>query len=89
MTGLFEWLLKVIVIVALLPCALSLGGVLVTAFLVAVLPWVIGLCVLIGLAAGIGAGLVSRRRLPPQRYEQFPPGEVPRIRRPRGVRTER
>lgn len=35
MTGLVEWLLKVIVIVALLPCALSLGWLLVTSLLVA------------------------------------------------------
>jgi hypothetical protein len=89
MTGFFEWLLKLCVIVALLPCALSLGWVLVTALLVAVLPWVVGLFALIALAAGLGAWLVVRRRLPPPRNDQFPPGEVPRIRRPRGVRTER
>jgi hypothetical protein len=89
MTGLFEWLLKLLVIVALLPCALSLGWLLVTGLLVAVLPLVLGLCLLIGLTAGIAAGLVLRRRLPPPRSDQFPPGEVPRIRRPRGVRTER
>jgi len=89
MTGLFEWLLKFVVIVALLPYALSLGWLLIATVLLAVLPWVIGFCVLIGLAAGIGAGLALRRRLPPPRNDQFPTGDVPRIRRPRGVRTER
>lgn len=89
MNSLFEWLVKLFFIVLLMPLFLSLGLSLGGAVLVAVLPWLIALCVLIGLSAGIGAGLVARRRLPPQRYEQFPPGEVPRIRRPRGVRTER
>jgi hypothetical protein len=89
MTGLLEWLVKAVVIVALLPCALSFGWLLTTTLLLALLPWVIGLVALMALAAGVGAGLVLRKRLPPPRNDRFPPGEVPRIRRPRGVRTER
>jgi hypothetical protein len=89
MTGLFEWLLKLLFIVALAPFLLSLGISLGSAALMAFLPWLIGLCVLIGLTAGIAAGLVLRRRLPPPPNNRFPPGEVPRIRRPRGIRTER
>jgi hypothetical protein len=89
MNGVFEWLVKVAVIMALLPCALSLGWLLTTTILVTLLPWLIGFCLLIGLTAGLGAGLALRKRLPPPRNDRFPPGEVPRIRRPRGVRTER
>jgi len=88
MNDIFGWLIKLLFIVMLLPCFLGLAGSLVSAALMVLLPWVIGLCVLIGLVGGIAAGLVARRRLPlPPR--QFPSGEVTRIRRPRGVRTER
>jgi hypothetical protein len=89
MTGLFEWLLKAVLVVALLPCALSLGWLLISTLLVTLLPWVIGLVVLLGLSIGAAAGLVQRHHLPPAKGPRFPPGEVPRIRRPRGVRTER
>lgn len=88
MTGFFEWLLKLLVIVMLIPCALSLFGHIFFGLLVALLPWVLGLAGLVGLTAGLAAGLALRRRLPP-RQDRFPPGEVPRIRRPRGIRTER
>ena len=83
MTGIFEWILKLLFIALLAPFFLCLFLQLVVASTVALLPWVIGLA-----ALGIGAALVLRRRLPP-RPERLPPGEIPRIRRPRGVRTER
>ena len=83
MTGIFEWLLKLLFIALLAPFFLCLFLQIVVASTVALLPWVIGLA-----ALGIGAALVLRRRLPP-RPERLPPGEIPRIRRPRGVRTER
>jgi hypothetical protein len=89
MNSVFEWLVKLFFIVLLAPFFLSLGLSLGGAALLAFLPWLIALCVLIGLTAGIAAGLVLRRRLPPPPNNQFPPGEVPRIRRPRGIRTER
>ena len=89
MTGLFEWLLKLLFIVMLAPFFVCFFGQLVVGVAVVLLPWLIGFFALIALAAGIGAGLVVRRRLPPPKNDQFPPGEVPRIRRPRGVRTER
>jgi len=88
MTGLFEWLLKFLFIALLAPFFLCLFLQLVVASTVALLPWVIGLAVLVALIAGTSAGLILRRRLPP-RPERLPPGEIPRIRRPRGVRTER
>jgi hypothetical protein len=88
MNGVFEWLIKLLFFVMLAPFFICLLIQLVVGATVVLLPWVIGLVALMGLAAGIGAGLAIRRRLPP-RTDRFPPGEVPRIRRPRGVRTER
>ena len=88
MTGIFEWILKLLFIALLAPFFLCLFLQLVVAATAALLPWVIGLAVLVALIAGTSAGLILRRRLPP-RSERLPPGEIPRIRRPRGVRTER
>jgi len=88
MNGTFEWLIKLVFILLLAPCLLSLGMALVSAALWAFLPWAIGLGALIGLVAGLVAGLVVRCRLPPP-VDLVPPGDVPRIRRPRGVRTDR
>jgi hypothetical protein len=87
-----EWLIKLLFIVMLahflVSCAVSLAG----AALAVLLPWVIGVTVgfaiLIGVTAGVAAGLVQRRRqlLPPR---QFPPGQIPTYRRPRGIRNDR
>jgi hypothetical protein len=88
MNDLFGWLIKLLVIVMLAPCFLSLGMALLSTALVMFLPLVIGLGALIGVVAGLAAWLVVRRRLPPP-GDFLPPGEVPRIRRPRGVRTDR
>src|SRR6266851_7635459 len=63
MTGLFEWLLKLLFIVMLAPFFVCFFGQLVVGVAVVLLPWLIGFFALIALAAGIGAGLVVRRRL--------------------------
>ena len=89
MNGIFEWLIKLLFFVMLAPFFICLFVQLAVGAAVVLLPWVIGFLALTALAAGLGAGLALRRRLPPPRNDQFPPGEVPRIRRPRGVRTER
>ena len=89
MSGLFEWLLKLLFIAMLAPFFVCFFVQLVVGAAVVLLPWLVGFFVLTVLVAGIGAGLVLRRRLPPPRNDRFPTGEVPRIRRPRGVRTER
>jgi len=88
MNGIFEWLVKLFFILLLAPFFLTFAASLLSAALLAFLPWLIGLCVLIGVVAGLAAGLVVRRRLPPP-VDLLPPGEVARIRRPRGVRTDR
>jgi hypothetical protein len=88
MNGLFEWLLKLLFIALLAPFFVCLFIQLLVGAAVVLLPWVIALAVIIGLAGGIGAGLVLRRRLP-LKVDKFPRGDVPRIRRPRGIRTER
>ena len=89
MSGLFEWLVKLLFIVMLAPAFICLFVQLFVAAAVALLPWVIGLVVLLGLTIGFAAGLMQRRRLPPPTTDRVPPGEVPRIRRPKGTRTER
>lgn len=84
-----DWLVKLVFFVLLAPFFICLFLQLATAATVALLPWVIGLTVLMCLAIGIGVGLARRLRLPPRRHDRFPSGEIPRIRRPRGIRTER
>jgi hypothetical protein len=88
--SLLDWLVKLIFFLMLLPFFVSLGlGVLsatfpmIMVFLAAILPWVIGLAVLIGLVAGASAGLVLRRRPPPRNGDYLPPG-ISAVKRPRG-----
>jgi hypothetical protein len=88
MNSVFEWLIKLLFFVMLAPFFICLFVQLAVGTAVVLLPWLIGLVTLLVLAITLAAGLVQRRRLPP-RTDRFPPGEVPRIRRPRGVRTER
>jgi len=90
MSGLFEWLVKLLFIVMLAPAFICLFVQLFVAAAVALLPWVIGLVTLLGLSIGFAAGLVQRLRLHSRpTTDRVPPGEVPRIRRPKGIRTER
>jgi hypothetical protein len=89
MSGILEWLLKLLFIVMLAPFFVCLFVQIAVGAAVVLLPWVIGFCALMVFAGAAGAALVRRRDLPPSRNERFPAGDVPRIRRPRGVRTER
>lgn len=83
MESLMTWLVKLIFFLMLLPFFVSLIVQLTAALLLAILPWVIGLAVLIGLVAGVSAGLTMRRHCPPRNGNYLPPG-VPPVRRPRG-----
>jgi len=84
----FEWLIKLLFLVILAPVLVGIALQLVVGLAVAVLPWLIALSVIAGLAAGISAGLVLRRRLPPPDAGPLLPPTTPlgsyRIRRPRG-----
>jgi len=84
--GLMEWLVKLIFILMLLPFFVTLAGQIITAVAVAVLPWIIGLAVLIGVVAGVSAGLTMRRSLPRDDRRYMPPPYEPPVRRPRGPR---
>jgi hypothetical protein len=86
-----EWLVKLIFALMLLPFFVSLGlqvfsaaFQVMLAFVIAILPWVIGIAVLIGVFAGISAGLIIRGRLPRGNREYLPPGGAPPVKRPRG-----
>jgi hypothetical protein len=89
MTGLFEWLLKLLFIAMLAPFFLCLFGQLFITAAIALLPWMIGLVILFGVAIGFGVRLARGRCFGPPQNSRFPAGEIPRIRRPRGIRTER
>jgi len=84
---------KLVLILLFAPLLICLALSAVLGVLAAVLPWVIGLAVIAGLAAGVSAGLVLRRRLPLRNGGgPLPPGgqfigQEP-IRRPRGVRGQ-
>jgi len=89
--SLLDWVVKLIFGLMLLPFLVGLLlSVLSTAirillvFLAAILPWFIGLALLIGVVAGGIAGLIIRGRLPRGNRDYLPPGEVPPVKRPRG-----
>src|SRR4029077_11882900 len=89
--SLMDWVVNLIFFLMLLPFFVSLAlGVLSAMFqvmlavLLTIVPWLIGFAVLIGLVAGVSAGLVMRRRVPPRNGEYLPPGGAPPVRRPRG-----
>jgi len=91
--SLMDWLVKLIFFLILFPFFVSLGlqvlgiiGKMIAVFLLALLPWLIGLFALGGAVAGLAAARILRRRFQPRnRDNDFPPG-IPRIRRPRDVR---
>lgn len=91
MDRLFEWFVKLVLLLIFAPFLICLALSVVLGVLAAVLPWVIALAVIAGLAAGVSAGLVLRRRLPLRNGGSLPPGgsfgQDP-IRRPRGVRGQ-
>lgn len=86
MDRLFEWVVKAALIAVVAPFLLCLTFQWVTAVLVAILPWLVGLAVVTGIVAGLSAGVVLRRRLPPREMGRFPTpdsyGEP--VRRPKG-----
>ncbi len=87
-----EWLVKLIVALALLPTFFCLASELflalvywISALLVVILPWLFILVAVVSFAAGSGAGLTMRRRLPMRDLRhRVPPGGLAPIRRPRG-----
>jgi hypothetical protein len=90
--SLMEWLVKLIFFLMLLPFFISLvlqvtsiTFQMILAVFLALLPWVIGFAVLVGLVAGSAAGFVLRRRLPPRNGDDMPPA-LPPVRRPREIR---
>lgn len=93
MDRLFEWFVKLVLLLIFAPLLLCLALQATLGVLAAVLPWLIALSVIAGLVAGLSAALVLRRRLPP-RNGGGPPtpggavfGSEP-IRRPRGGRGQ-
>ncbi len=85
-----QWLGKLLLFIILAPIAFQLF----VGLAAAVLPWLIALAVIAGVAAGLSAGLVLRRRLlPPGQGNPLLPGSQPlgpwRTRRPGGRRTWR
>src|SRR5215467_6601546 len=89
--SLMDWVVKLIFGLMLLPFLVCLLlSVLSTAirillvFLAAILPWIAGLALLIGVVAGGIAGLIIRGRLPRGHRAYLQPGEVPPVKRPRG-----
>jgi hypothetical protein len=92
MNGVFEWLIKLLVLLMIAPFVVGLAFQFFATVAVAILPWLLLASAIAGLVAGASAALVLRRRLPPSgRNTPLPPGAEPlgeyRVRRPRGGRT--
>src|SRR5262245_10609400 len=94
MDALMTWLVKLIFFLMLLPFFVCLLIEVVTkilqtvlGFLSAIVPWIVGIAVLMGIVAGISASLGLRRRLPATE-SAYPegPGVWDAIKRPRGAR---
>ena len=89
--SLIEWLVKLIFALMLLPFLVSFAlGLLaatfqaIVAFLFSLLPWVIGLAVLIVVGAAICALGTIGRRLPRESRRRLPAAGIQPVRRPRG-----
>lgn len=86
--GLLGEFLKLAVIVAFAPVLVVMAAQLLLSVFIAILPVFLLLVVIIGSAAGLSAGFVLRRRLPPPSREAdagYLPGPQPEpVRRPRG-----
>ncbi len=78
-----ELVLKLILFMALAPFLLSLALHYFVLIVVAVLPWLVLFGAVAGVAAGLTAGLVLRRRLPPRDDDRALPPPFPRHRRRR------
>jgi len=90
--SIFEWFVKLVLLLIFAPLLVCLVLQATIGVLAVLLPWVIALAVVAGLAAGVSAGLVLRRRLPLRNGVHLPPGGASftgePIRRPRGVRSQ-
>lgn len=89
-----DTLIKIVMFIIFGPVLICIGLQLLVGVIVATLPWLILFAVIAGIAAGLSAGLVIRRRLmPPGQESPLPPGSSPlgawRIRRPSGRRFSR
>lgn len=93
--SLMSWIVKLVFILLLLPFALSLivqlffslSQGLLTVFM-AILPWLLGVAVVIALIAGISAGLSMRYYFPPRSHSGPLRGVTP-VKRPReNIREE-
>jgi hypothetical protein len=86
MDKLIEGFVKFFLILLLAPIIFALAAQLALGILTAILPWLIAVAVVGGAVAGLTAGLVLRRRLPPPGRALPPSYEVrgEPIRRPRG-----
>lgn len=83
----FFW--KLLLLLLFGPALLAIAAQLWWALVVAVLPWLIVLAILMGVVAGLTAGFVIARRLPPRPDGHLLPPQAPalgpwRVRRPRG-----
>ena len=93
MDSIFEWFVKLMLLLIFAPLLICLALSAVLGVLAAILPWVVALAVIAGLGAGGSAAFVLRRRLPLRNGGgPLPPGgqfigQEP-IRRPRGVRGQ-
>ena len=87
-----DWFMKLLLILIFGPILICVGLQLLAGMMVALLPWLILFAVITGIAAGVSAGLVIRRRLlPPGQGSPLPPGGPAlgpwRVRRPGGRRN--
>jgi len=85
-------LMKVLLLLIFGPVLICIGLQLLVVTIAAILPWLIFLALIAGIAAGLSAGLVVRRRLlPPGQGSPLPPGGPAlgswRVRRSRGRRA--
>jgi hypothetical protein len=86
MDRVFEFAVKAIIILILVPFLLCLAVQVVAVVLGTLLPWLVAMALIAAVVAGVTAGLTLGGRLRPR--GQLPAGELPlaaqRVRRPRG-----
>lgn len=82
-----DWLWKSIVLIILAPVLIGLATHALLVVIAVILPYVLALAAVVGIMAGLTAGLVLRRRLPlPSRGAELPIPPPEAVRRPRGPR---
>jgi hypothetical protein len=83
------WLVKALFLVMLAPFAICLVLQLTLGLAAAILPWVLLVAVVAGVAAGLTAAVALRLRLPPKGRGRVASGATAgqyKVKRPRGVR---